>query len=170
VTYTIVSTLLDRNNQISQHVYDQSDPRAYAERQVAKAKEEFTSRTEAKSKSLPESQWLGEKLAAPPPALIKGVLPQTGVAIIGGQSRGGKTFHAIHLASCLIPDTKQKSYIDRFLTTVSALLRRPEGRRSRYDERGRCGHSVLGERFRSAGIRPPRVSIAWGVPGGVAAP
>jgi len=114
VTYTIVSTLLDRNNQISQHVYDQSDPRAYAERQIAKAKEEFTSRTEAKSKSLPESQWLGEKLAAPPPALIKGVLPQTGVAIIGGQSGGGKTFHAIHLASCLIPDTKQKFYIDRY--------------------------------------------------------
>ena len=52
VTYTIVSTLLDRNNQISQHVYDQSDPRAYAERQIAKAKEEFTSRTEAKSKRL----------------------------------------------------------------------------------------------------------------------
>ena len=114
VTYTIVSTLLDRNNQISQHVYDQGDPQAYAERQIAKAKEEFTSRTEAKSKSLPESQWLGEKLAAPPPALIKGVLPQTGVAIIGGQSGGGKTFHAIHLASCLIPDTKQKFYIDRY--------------------------------------------------------
>jgi hypothetical protein len=113
-TSTIVSTLLDRNNRISQHVYDQSDPRAYAERQIAKAKEEFTSRTKAKSKSLPQSQWLGERLAAPPPTLIKGVLPQTGVAIIGGQSGGGKTFHAIHLATRLIPDCEQSFYIDRY--------------------------------------------------------
>src|SRR5262249_16027674 len=45
---------------------------------------------------------------------IKGVLPQTGVAVIGGQSGGGKTFHAIHLASCLIPDCKQEFYIDRY--------------------------------------------------------
>jgi len=113
-TSTIVSTLLDRSNRISQHVYDQSDPRAYAERQIAKAKEEFTSRTKAKSKSLPQSQWLGERLAAPPPTLIKGVLPQTGVAIIGGQSGGGKTFHAIHLATRLIPDCEQSFYIDRY--------------------------------------------------------
>src|SRR5262249_34610739 len=75
---------------------------------------EFTSRTKAKSKSLPQSQWLGEKLAAPPPTLIKGVLPQTGVAIIGGQSGGGKTFHAIHLATRLIPDFEQGFYIDRY--------------------------------------------------------
>jgi AAA domain len=107
---TIVSTLLDRNNKISEHIYDQPDPRAYAERQVAQAK----SATDAKSKPLPESQWLGEKPVAPPPALIKGVFPQTGVATIGGQSGGGKTFHALHLATRLIPDYNQQFYIDRY--------------------------------------------------------
>ena len=35
---TIIATLLDRRNGISAHVSDQSDPRAYAERQVGKAK------------------------------------------------------------------------------------------------------------------------------------
>jgi hypothetical protein len=45
---------------------------------------------------------------------IKGVLPQTGVAIIGGQSGTGKTFHAIHLATCLIPECNQNFYIDQY--------------------------------------------------------
>ncbi len=35
---TIIATLLDRRNGISAHVLDQKEPRAYAERQVAKAK------------------------------------------------------------------------------------------------------------------------------------
>jgi len=68
----------------------------------------------AKVKALPASQWLGEKLIAAPPALIKGVFPQTGVAIIGGQSGTGKTFHAIHLATCLIPECNQTTYIDQY--------------------------------------------------------
>jgi X-X-X-Leu-X-X-Gly heptad repeat protein len=105
----IVSTLLDRNNKISAHVCDQPWPQEYVERQIAKAKE-----TDAKSKSLPESQWLGERPVTPPPALIKGVFPQTGVATIGGQSGGGKTFHALHLATRLIPDCKQQFYIDHY--------------------------------------------------------
>jgi RecA-family ATPase len=63
---------------------------------------------------LPESQWFGERPATPPPALIKGVLPQTGVAVIGGQSGGGKTFHALHLGVRLIPDCQQNLYIDRY--------------------------------------------------------
>jgi AAA domain-containing protein len=65
-------------------------------------------------RALPESQWLGERPIATPPALIKGVLPQTGVAIIGGQSGTGKTFQAIHLATCLIPDCSQSFYIDHY--------------------------------------------------------
>jgi hypothetical protein len=55
----------------------------------------------------PESQWFGAQPIVAPPALIKGVLPQTGVAGIVGQSGSGKTFHAIHLATRLIPDCKQ---------------------------------------------------------------
>jgi hypothetical protein len=69
----------------------------------------------ARIRALPESQWLGERLIAAPPALIKGILPQTGVAIIGGQSGTGKTFHAIHLATCLIPECNQTTYIDQYL-------------------------------------------------------
>jgi hypothetical protein len=79
VVSAIVSTLLDHNNKISAHIYDQLYPRAYAERQVAEAKKRHPSST-TKDRPLPESQWLGEKPATPPPALLKGVLPQTGVA------------------------------------------------------------------------------------------
>jgi hypothetical protein len=109
-TSTIESTLLDRKNKITAHTYDQPNPRAYVERQIAKAKKD----SDAKHKPLPDSQWLGAQLATPPPALIKGVLPQTGVAMIGGQSGGGKTFQAIHLAVRLIPDCQQNFYIDRY--------------------------------------------------------
>ena len=37
----IVSTLLDHANKISAHVYDQTNPRQYAERQVAEARAKF---------------------------------------------------------------------------------------------------------------------------------
>jgi KaiC/GvpD/RAD55 family RecA-like ATPase len=68
----------------------------------------------ARVRKIPESQWLGERLIAAPPALIKGVFPQTGVAIIGGQSGTGKTFHAIYLATCLVPECNQHTYIDQY--------------------------------------------------------
>ena len=108
----IVSTLLDRNNKISAHVYDQKQPRQYAEKQVAKAREKIGP-TE-KVKALPVSKWIGEKPAIAPPALIKGLLPQTGVATIGGQSGSGKTFQAIHLGVHLIPDCNRHTYIDQY--------------------------------------------------------
>jgi X-X-X-Leu-X-X-Gly heptad repeat protein len=111
VDSVIRSTLLDRNNRISDHIYRQSNPRENVGRQIARAKE---LEPKAKGKSLPASHWLGERSVTPPPALIKGVFPQTGVATIGGQSGGGKTFHAIHLGACLIPDCKQNFYIDRY--------------------------------------------------------
>jgi hypothetical protein len=107
---SIASTLLDRANKISEHIYDQKQPRTYAEKQIAKAKEKIG----PKPGPLPVSQWLGERLATPPPALIKGLLPQTGVATIGGQSGSGKTFHAIHLGVRLIPDCNQHTYIDSY--------------------------------------------------------
>ena len=107
----IVSTLLDRANKISAHIYEQKQPRTYAERQVAKAKERIKP-TEVVE--LPASQWFGERAAPIPPVLIKGVFPQTGVATIGGQSGAGKSFHAIHLGVRLIPDCNQHFYIDKY--------------------------------------------------------
>ena len=68
----IVSTLLDHANKISDHIYAQPHPREYAERQIAKAKEKLPS---TKVEVLPPSQWLGEKPAPIPPALIKGIFP-----------------------------------------------------------------------------------------------
>ena len=38
----VAATLLDRSNRISDHIYDQTTPRNYAARQVAKAAEEIT--------------------------------------------------------------------------------------------------------------------------------
>jgi hypothetical protein len=110
----IIPTLLDRHNKISAHVYDQSNPRSYAERQVAEARTKFKATSDAKGKPLPESQWFGDKPMELPPALIRGVFPQTGVATIGGQSGGGKSFHAIHFSLCVIPDCGQSQYIDKY--------------------------------------------------------
>jgi AAA domain len=110
----IVSTLHDRKNAISAHILEQNNPRAYAERQVAEAREKFKATSDAKGRPLPESQWFGEKPLELPPALIRGVFPRTGVATIGGQSGGGKSFHAIHLGLCLIPNCQQTSYIDKY--------------------------------------------------------
>jgi hypothetical protein len=107
----IVSTLLDRANKISAHIYEQKQPRTYAERQVAKAKAKIKP-TEVVE--LPASHWFGERAAPIPAALIKGILPQTGVATIGGQSGTGKSFHAIHLGVRLIPDCNQHFYIDKY--------------------------------------------------------
>jgi hypothetical protein len=63
---------------------------------------------------LPESLWFGEQPAPIPPALVKGILPRTGVATIGGQSGTGKSFQAIHLGVRLIPDCKEHFYIDKY--------------------------------------------------------
>ena len=112
LTDTIVSTLLDRANKISEHVNEQKSPRQYVVRQIAKAKEKLP--PPKPIEVLPELQWFGEKPATTPPELIKGMLPQTGVVTIGGQSGGGKTFHAIHLATRLIPDCEQTHYIDKY--------------------------------------------------------
>ena len=63
---------------------------------------------------LPETQFFGEKPLEFPAALIKDVLPQTGVAAIIGQSGTGKTFQALHLTTCLIPDCGRDFFIDRY--------------------------------------------------------
>jgi hypothetical protein len=109
---SIVSTLMDRANKISEHVLEQRNPRHYVERQIKEARAKLP--PPKPIEVLPPSQWFGEKSAPVPPALIKGILPQTGVATIGGQSGGGKSSHAIHIATCLMPDCKQDVYIDRY--------------------------------------------------------
>jgi hypothetical protein len=109
---SIEATLLDRANKISAHVYDQPNPRSYVKKQIADARAKV--RPTVAAEVIPEDQWYGEKQMPAPPALIKGVLPQNGVATIGGQSGAGKSFHAIHLGVRLIPDCQQKSYIDGY--------------------------------------------------------
>ena len=108
---TIISTLLDRANKISEHINAQKAPRAYAERQVAEAKAKMPP---PKVEVLPPSQWMGEKPVTAPPALIKGVFPQTGVAMIGGQSGTGKSFLAIQLGVQLMPECRQQFFIDKY--------------------------------------------------------
>ena len=55
---TIISTLLDCNNKISEHVYAQTHPRNYAEKQVAKARSKRPA--ELKQGPLPCVERLGE--------------------------------------------------------------------------------------------------------------
>jgi hypothetical protein len=118
VDTVILSTILDRNNKISAHIYNQGNAEAYAKRQIAEAKAKYHKTTDTRGnvrvEVLPASTYLGAQAAPIPPALIKGVLPQTGVAIIGGQSGTGKTFQAIHLGVRLLPDCKQDTYIDKY--------------------------------------------------------
>jgi hypothetical protein len=45
--------------------------------------------------------FLGDAPAAPPPELIKRLVPTNGAVILGGQSSAGKTFTAVHMAKCL---------------------------------------------------------------------
>ena len=49
-----------------------------------------------------------------PPALIRGVFPETGVGTFGGQSGSGKSCHAIHFSLCVIPDCEQSFYINQY--------------------------------------------------------
>jgi hypothetical protein len=98
----IQSTLLNRDNKISDHIYEQPNPRSYVKKQIADARAKVRPTVEVEI--LPPSQWLGERPAQAPPSLIKGVLPQTGVAMIGGQSGAGKTSHAVDIGVRLIPD------------------------------------------------------------------
>jgi hypothetical protein len=66
------------------------------------------------TRMLPASRYFGEAPVAPPSMLIKGLLPETGVAPIVGQSGAGKTFLAVQMGVCFIRDTKQDFYIDRY--------------------------------------------------------
>jgi hypothetical protein len=86
----------------------------FQKKQVADAKKNLPLSVQVKDRPIPDSQWFGEKPVTPPPALIKGLLPQTGVAMIGGQSGGGKSFIGIRLGVSLIPDCNQDFFIDKY--------------------------------------------------------
>src|SRR5262249_34841678 len=60
----IVSTLLDKNNRISDHIYDQKDkdPRKYAKKQIAEAKAQI----QPKEEPLPEILDAGDDVELPP--------------------------------------------------------------------------------------------------------
>jgi hypothetical protein len=106
----IEATLLNRAYKISDHIYEQANPRSYVKKQIADARAKVRPTVEV----FPASQWYGEKRPPSPPQLVKGVFPQTGVATFGGQSGAGKSFQAIHLGIHLIPDCKQNFYIDKY--------------------------------------------------------
>jgi hypothetical protein len=116
--FIILATILDRNNKISAHVYDQGRPQEYAERQVKEARAKYVKSTDSGGKVhvivLPDTVYMGEQPTRTPPALIKGVLPRNGVAMLGGQSGTGKTFHGIHLGAHLVPDCQKHFYIDKY--------------------------------------------------------
>jgi hypothetical protein len=116
--FIILATILDKTNKISAHVYDQGRPQEYAERQVREARAKYVKSTDNGGKVhgavLPASVYVGEQPSKPPPALIKGVFPRNGVAMIDGQSGTGKTFHGIDLGVHLIPDCKKGFYIDSY--------------------------------------------------------
>jgi len=59
----IISTLIDKNNRISDHIYDQKDkdPRKYAEKQIAEAK----AQTQPKQEPLPEVLDAGDDVELP---------------------------------------------------------------------------------------------------------
>src|SRR5262249_139592 len=85
---TIVSTLLNRDNKISAHVYDQSNPRTYVERQIAKAKEKSTARSPP---LLMQSSTEFITNFVPPDYLIDGLIQRRFIYSMTGPTGEGKT-------------------------------------------------------------------------------
>ena len=94
---TIVSTLLDRANKISEHVYDQQNPRTYVEKQVAKAKKD---QPPLKSTALLPIQSTAEFISnfVPPDYLIYGLIQRRFIYSMTGPTGEGKTSVALLIA------------------------------------------------------------------------
>jgi hypothetical protein len=96
-TSTIISTLLDRNNKISAHVYDQADPRRYIEKQIAEA-------TGAQKQEPRAPRLLMQSSAefvtnfVPPDYLIDGLLQRRFIYSMTGPTGEGKTSVVLLLA------------------------------------------------------------------------
>ena len=93
----IVSTLLDRANKISEHVYDQQNPRTYVEKQVAKAKKD---QPPLKSTALLPIQSTAEFISnfVPPDYLIYGLIQRRFIYSMTGPTGEGKTSVALLIA------------------------------------------------------------------------
>jgi AAA domain len=97
VTPSIVSTLLDRNNKISEHIHAQLNPRQYAERQVAKAKAKLKPPAQAPPLQIQSSAEFITNFT-PPDYLIDGLIQRRFIYSMTGPTGEGKTSVALLLA------------------------------------------------------------------------
>jgi hypothetical protein len=97
VDRTIVSTILDHNNKISAHVYDQKEPRKYAQRQVAEAKAKIKPTAEAPLLQIQSSAEFVTNFI-PPDYLIDGLIQCRFIYSMTGPTGEGKTGVALLLA------------------------------------------------------------------------
>jgi hypothetical protein len=107
---TIVSTLLDHANKISEHVYAQSYPRKYAEKQVADAKAKIEPTAQAPPLPIQSSAEFVSNFT-PPDYLIDGLLQRRFVYSMTGPTGEGKTsvvlLIALHVARGLALDGRE---------------------------------------------------------------
>jgi AAA domain len=94
----------------------------------------------------------GDEAAAAPPMLVKGILPVSGIAFIGGQSGAGKTFIAVDLAVALASGSSL-FFGHKICERVGVVLIAAEGR------------GMLASRIEAAcrhrGIAEKHLPIAW---------
>jgi AAA domain len=87
----IISTLLDKNNRISDHIYDQKDkdPRKYVDKQIAEAK----AQTQPKQEPLPEVLDAGDDVELPPARgwLFGNIFARNFLSSLFGDGGVGKT-------------------------------------------------------------------------------
>ena len=96
-TSTIISTLLDRNNKISAHVYDQADPRKYIEKQIAEARGAQKQEPRAPPLLMQSSAEFVTNFV-PPDYLIDGLIQRRFIYSMTGPTGEGKTSVALSLA------------------------------------------------------------------------
>jgi hypothetical protein len=94
----IVSTLLDRKNKISDHVYAQKQPRKYAERQVAEAKKKTEARSPPPTSLQMQSSAEFVTNFVPPDYLIDGLIQRRFIYSMTGPTGEGKTSVAMVIA------------------------------------------------------------------------
>jgi hypothetical protein len=96
----ILSTLLDRNNKISEHLYAQSKPRAYAKRQIEEARAKLGSTVQTPPLQIQSSTEFVTNFT-PPDYLIDGLLQRRFIYSMTGPTGEGKTSVALLIALCV---------------------------------------------------------------------
>jgi hypothetical protein len=89
--------------------------------------------------------FLGDKPAAPPKELIKGLIPAEGIVVTGGQSSAGKTFIQVYKSVCLATG---KAYFEhKIIERVGTVLCAAEGLSLLPNRFGAClaKHSITGK-------------------------